>query len=323
MVRVLHIIAPEKVEIHDEPAPPLGSCQARVQTLYSGISHGTEMNVYSGRIAGSFPRRSGYSAVGEIVEIGPEFTKATVGDRIFHYASHATEFLISEEEPVYRLPHGLDPRYGIFTALAGVAYNGVLESQTALGETAVVFGLGVVGLCASFLVRRAGAFTVTGFDPIALRREAGLRMGLDAALDPTDVDVEEQVRAHNDGELADVVLETSGAIPALNDAFKAIRPQSTIVPLSWYSSDASALDLTRDFHHKRVHLRVAQGGSVPLHLSSRWSYERRVRSTLRMLPNMPLDSLITHNLPFDSAPEAYELVHQHPEQCIQVMFSYR
>jgi threonine dehydrogenase-like Zn-dependent dehydrogenase len=180
----------------------------------------------------------------------------------------------------------------------------------------------VVGLCASFLVRRAGAFTVIGVDPIALRRQAGLRMGLDAALDPADGEPAAQVRARNGGQLADVILETSGAIPALNDAFKAIRPQSTIVPLSWYSADASALDLTGDFHLKRVHLRVAQGGSVPLHLSSRWTYERRVESTLRLLPSMPLDSLVTHDLPFEEAPEAYELVHAHPEQCIQVVFSY-
>jgi 2-desacetyl-2-hydroxyethyl bacteriochlorophyllide A dehydrogenase len=290
--------------------------------LHSGISHGTEMNVYSGRNPSTFPRRSGYSAVGRLVEVGSEFTKASVGDRIFHYASHCSEFLISEDEPVYLLPDGLEPRCGIFTALAGVAYNGVLESRIALGETAVVFGLGVVGLCVSFLVRRAGAFGVISVDPIAIRREAASRMGADAVLAPGEDDIAEQIKALNDGRLADVVIETSGAIPALNDALKVIQNQSTIVPLSWYSSDAAGLDLTEDFHMKRVNIRVAQGGSVPPYLSSRWTYERRVRSTLQLLPEMPLDSLITHTVPFKEAQEAYELVSEHPEQCIQVVLEY-
>ena len=93
--------------------------------------------------------------------------------------------------------------------------------------------------------------------------------------------------------------------------------------LSWYSTDAAGLDLTRDFHHKRVNIRVAQGSSVPLHLSSRWTYERRVRSALKLLPEMPLQGLITHTVPFEEAPGAYELVHNHPEKCIQVVFEYQ
>lgn len=322
MPKVLYMVAPRKIEIRDEPEQKLGPKQARAEMLYSGISHGTEMNVYSGRNAQAFPRRSGYSAVAEIVEVGPAFTKASVGDRIFHYASHATEFIISQDLPVYPLPEGLEPKCGVFTALAGVAYNGVLESKIALGETAVIFGLGVVGLCVSFLIRRAGAFKVISVDPITMRRKAGHRMGADAVLASGEGDMAEQVKALNDGQLADVVIETSGAIPALNDALKVIQNQSTIVPLSWYSSDAVGLDLTKDFHLKRVNIRVAQGGSVPLYLSSRWTYERRVRSTLKLLPEMPLESLITHTVPFKEAQDAYELVYNHPEQCIQVILEY-
>ena len=82
------------------------------------------------------------------------------------------------------------------------------------------------------------------------------------------------------------------------------------------------MDLTGDFHRKRVTIRVAQGNSVPLYLSSRWTYERRVRSSLTLMPEMPLDGLITHRIPFQEAQEAYKLVDNHPEQCIQVVLEY-
>ena len=322
MPKVLYMTAPQKIEIREESTSALGPKEARVRMVYSGISHGTEMNVYSGRNAANFPRRSGYSAVGKIVEADPEFTKARVGDLVFHHAPHATEFILSQEEPVYVLPEGLDPKCGVFAALAGVAFNGVLESQVALGETAVVFGLGVVGLCASFLVRRAGAFKVLAVDPLAIRREAGLWMGVDAVMDPDEGDLVEQVRTLNEDRLADVVIETSGAISALNGALRIIQNQSTIVPLSWYSTDAAGLNLTGDFHNKRVQIRVAQGSSVPLYLSSRWTFDRRTRSALKLLPEMPLQGLITHTVPFEDAQEAYSLVHNCPEKCIQVVFTY-
>ena len=318
----LYITQPRRIELREEPSEPLGSNQARLKTLYSGLSHGTEMNVYRGRTASNFPKRSGYSAVGEVIETGSGFEGASPGDIIFHYAPHGTESILSDGQPVYALPEDLDPRCGVFLALAGVAYNGVLESRIALGETAVVFGLGVVGLCACFQVHRAGAFRVIGVDPIPLRREAALCMGADAVIDPEAGDIEGQVKAANEGEWADVVIETSGAIPALNDAFRVIKNQSTIVPLSWYSADAAGLDLTRDFHFRKAHIRVAQSSSIPLELSSRWTHERKIRSTLKLMPEMPLDALITHAFSLHEAAKAYELVDRHPEECIQVVLEY-
>jgi len=322
MPRALQIAAPRELVVQDVSKEKLGTREARARTLFSGISHGTEMHVYRGQTDRPFPRSTGYAAVGEVEEVGQGFTKAQPGDRVFAYVRHATEFHVSEDEPVFVLPPGLDPRCGVFTALAGVAYNGVLESGVALGETVVVFGLGVVGLCACHLVRRAGAFRVLGIDPISERREAGLRMGAHQVLPGGVEELGEKVREMNGGEPADVVIETSGAIPALNDALKVIRNQSPLVALSWYSSDAAGLDLTRDFHTKRAHIRVAQGESVPVHLSARWTYERRVRSTVESLQEMPLASLVTHTIPFEEAPRAYELVDRHPEECIQVVLEY-
>lgn len=322
MPQVLYITAPRTVELRDEPEGEIAPNEARVKMCHSGISHGTEMHFYSGVGSRAFPDTTGYSSVGEITEVGSQFTAARVGDAIFDYVGHCTGFVISQENPVYRLPPGLDRRNGIFAALASVAYNGVLESQVALGETVAVFGLGVVGQLTVALLKRAGAFTVIAIDPIANRRDAAITMGAAASVDPLAGDIEQQVRALNNGELVDVVIETSGAISGLNDAIKIIRPQSLIVPLSLYGPQAPGLDLSGGFHRKRVQLRVAQGDSTPIHLAPRWNADRRLRSAMSLLPELPLDVLITHHFRIEDASDAYEFVLAHARDCIQVVFEY-
>ena len=48
MVRHLVLSAPQQPAIETYDARPLGSKEVRLQTLYSGISAGTEMTVYYG-----------------------------------------------------------------------------------------------------------------------------------------------------------------------------------------------------------------------------------------------------------------------------------
>ena len=55
-----------------------------------------------------------------------------------------------------RLPPGLDPLLGVFTANLETAFNIVHDTPLRLGETAVVFGQGVVGLLVAQLLRLAG-----------------------------------------------------------------------------------------------------------------------------------------------------------------------
>jgi hypothetical protein len=54
-----------------------------------------------------------------------------------------------------------------------------------------------------------------------------------------------------------------------------LREQCEVIALSWYPSSAEGLHLNRDFHFKRLKIRVAQSRSVHPELSPRWTDERR------------------------------------------------
>ena len=67
---------------------------------------------------------------------------------------------------------------------------------------------------------------------------------------------------------------------------------------------------------------MAQSRSVHPELSPRWTDERRVRTAAEMMPDLQLEELITHRMGIERADEAYRLLLEHPEQAIQIVFTY-
>jgi len=111
----LIIEKPGKIGFTEFKLENLGETQALARTLYSGLSHGTEMHAYRGLDGGSYPCGTGYSNVGEIIEVGKNVNNLSIGDLIFAYSGHATHFVVDEANPL-KLPTGLTPQAGVFLA---------------------------------------------------------------------------------------------------------------------------------------------------------------------------------------------------------------
>ena len=72
-------------------------------------------------------------------------THVVPGDLVFTYRQHAT-YTVQPAERVYKLPQLTSPETGIFVANTNTALNGVMDSNLKLGDYAVIFGQGIVGL---------------------------------------------------------------------------------------------------------------------------------------------------------------------------------
>lgn len=57
-------------------------------------------------------------------------------------------------------------------------------------------------------------------------------------------------------------------------------------------------------------------------LRGRWDRDRRMDAALDRLDWIPADELITHRIPFERAPEAYELLDSAPDDAVQVILEY-
>jgi 2-desacetyl-2-hydroxyethyl bacteriochlorophyllide A dehydrogenase len=312
--------------------PPPGPGEVRVRAIASAISHGTEMLVYRGEVpadlpldlptfAGdfSFPIKHGYATVGHVLDTGTDVDSLSTGDLVFVHHPHQEAFVVSADLPV-PLPEGIDPTTGLFFANLETALNVVHDTPLRLGETALVFGQGVVGLLATQLLKLGGAM-VFAVDPLKKRRSLALEVGADEAFQPGE-DLSLRVLDTTAGRGADVAIEASSSGAALQAAVDAVAVEGTVVVASWYGTKPVVLSLGSHFHRGRVRLRSSQVGRISPELSSRWDLARRTEAVLGLLPRLRLKELVSHRVAFEEAPGAYRLVDENPDETVQVVLTY-
>jgi 2-desacetyl-2-hydroxyethyl bacteriochlorophyllide A dehydrogenase len=325
--------AVRRAELRTEEVPPPGPGHVRVRTIASALSHGTERLVYRGEVtadlpldlptlAGSFgfPIKYGYAVAGRVLDVGPDVITHAPGDLVFVLHPHQTAFTVPAALAT-RLPANIDPLVGVFTANGETAVNIVHDTPLHLGETAVVFGQGVVGLLVAALLRQAGVRRVFAIEPSPVRQVLAQLVGVDAVFTPGAALVD-QIHAANNGRAPDVVIEVSGAGAALQSAIDVVADDGTVVVASWYGTKPVSLQLGGHFHRGRVRLRSSQVGQLNPELGRRWNYDRRMDTVLDLLPRLPLVELITHRIPFADAPTAYDLLDEQVAETGQIVLMY-
>ena len=91
---------------------------------------------------------------------------------------------------------------------------------------------------------------------------------------------------------------------------------------SWYGTKPVPLKLGGAFHRGRLRLQSSQVGTIDAALQPRWTHQRRLQLACKLLPQLELNSLISHRFPVEQAAEAFALVDQHADQTVQVLLTY-
>ncbi|GAA1446043.1 zinc-binding alcohol dehydrogenase [Leifsonia poae] len=331
-------------EVVQEDRQPLGADQVRIHTLFSGISAGTELTAYRGSnpylnkrwdedrrlfVDGStsfeYPVNGwGYEEVGEVVEIGSDVTRVKVGDRIWGTWGHRSETIQTEARAADRiLSPTVDPRIGIFSQIGAIALNVILDADIHVGETVVVFGLGVPGQIVAQLARLNGAHVI-GVDGIAARRELALELGIHEVLDPSDGEVAERVRAKTGGRGADVCLEVTGNYHAMHEAIRTVAYSSRVCVAGFMQGEGTGLRLGEEFHHNRVAVIASQISGVAPALQHRWNEYRLASTAMRLAEEgkLKLADLISHELPVAEAGFAFTMLDTKPQEALQVVLTF-
>ncbi|MGP4110779.1 alcohol dehydrogenase catalytic domain-containing protein [Streptomyces sp. 4N509B] len=106
------------------------------------------------------------------------------------------------------------------------------------GERVTVVGVGGVGLACVQVAVAAGS-EVTVVDPRKDSREAALRLGAVAAVDPGEVDPTDAVLAATGGHGCDAVVDTVGNAASPGQAVAMLRPRGRVVLVGYTEAPAS------------------------------------------------------------------------------------
>jgi 2-desacetyl-2-hydroxyethyl bacteriochlorophyllide A dehydrogenase len=331
----LYFTAPGQVELREESLPALTRDQVLVQSLCSAISPGTEMLVYRGQfprglpldenipaLTGQFeyPFCYGYACVGRIIEIGEAVEQGWEGRLVFSFQPHTSHFVVTPDL-LLPLPEGVLPESACLFPNMETAVNLVQDAAPILGERALIFGQGIVGLLTAALLREFPLASLVTCDCYPLRREASRSLSVTTALDPDASDFREGLR-----ELfpfgADLSLELSGSPAALDDAIASTGFGGRVVIGSWYGEKKAALDLGGAFHRSRIQLISSQVSTIAPGLRGRWDKARRFGVVWEALERIQPRKWITHRFSLEQAGEAYRLLDTSPEETLQVLFTY-
>ena len=245
-----------KAECLEVTLPEIGEDQVLVRTCFSTVSAGTERANITGDAnvnatsapAVSFPRYSGYSSAGIVEAVGASVKGLAVGDRaVVYWGRHRSHNPVTADRVVKIEDPSVSLRDGAMSFIATFPLAAIRKTRLEMGESALVMGLGILGMSAVKLLRAAGAVPIIAADPKPERRALALRFGADYALDPTLPDFAEQVKRLTGGGVA-VAIEVTGVGAGFNGALDCMAKFGRVALLGCTRDSDFTVDYYRKIH---------------------------------------------------------------------------
>ena len=255
--------------VADLPTPHAGPGELVLRNQVCGVC-GTDVHIYHGEPGSADvnpPVVLGHEYSGEVVEVGKGVTGFAVGDHVTvdpniycghcAYCQNGKKQLCPSMEAIGVTRDGGFAQYSLIPAsqafkleptvpweAAAMAeplaccLHGIDLAGIQVGDKVCVVGGGAIGLLMVQLAKLSGASQIVLSEPNEKRRQVGLQLGANAAIDPTRPDAQEAFAQVLDGG-ANVVIECVGNVPAVKSAFQFAGKGATVLLFSVPKVDAT------------------------------------------------------------------------------------
>lgn len=246
------------MKIEERPIPEPGVNDVIINVKACGIC-GTDVHIYEGDKGSADvtkPTVLGHEFSGIITAVGSGVSRLKVGDRVtvdpnwycgnctpcrdgvVHYCENMlsygvtldggfAEYCAVNEKVVYKLGEHTTYEQGAMVEPLGCCLHGIDMCEIKAGDKVVVIGGGMIGLIMVQLARLEGASKVALLEPVAGKREVGMKMGADVCIDPLTTDANQALKAAG-FDRVNVVIECVGHPKTIEQAI-AIAGYKSIV----------------------------------------------------------------------------------------------
>lgn len=257
------------VQILDVPKPALMPASILIRVKATAIC-GSDLHAYEYSPGSEFmkvPVTLGHEYSGIVEAVGEGVTQFAIGDRVMgesnQYCSHCAnchegrtnicsnnkmtglhidggmaEYIAVPEKIVHKIPDDVTFEEAAVAQPCAVSFHGVFDnSKIRPADVVVVFGPGIVGLMAAQGAKIMGARTVvvagTDIDE-EVRLPIARQLGF-AAINVQRQDLKQELFNLTGCAAADVVIEGSGAAPAVSQAMQIVRKGGSLTLIGIYS----------------------------------------------------------------------------------------
>jgi predicted dehydrogenase/threonine dehydrogenase-like Zn-dependent dehydrogenase len=335
----------EMMKVSEARLSLLGKARARpdqVRKLVDSVAQQGAMATYQkamNRLDSYTPL--GYSLCGVVVEVGDGAEQFSVGQVV---AAAGNEFALHAEvnwvptNLCVPVPDGVAAEHAAFATVGAIAMQGVRRAEVALGETACVIGLGLIGQLVVRLLVASGV-QVVGLDVVAARCRAAEKAGALACAAPDDAgirEIEQVLLARTGGLGADHILLAAGgasngpvevAARLARDRARVVDIGKTRLDLPWNAYYEKELDVrfSRSYGPGRYDDRYELDGVDYPAGYVRWTERRNLACFLDLLADGSVDvgSLISGTYPIEDAADVYSRLGAGSLEGIGFLLSYR
>ena len=248
--------------LKDVPVPETNPDEVLIQVKACGVC-GSDIH----GLDGSTGRRQppiimGHEAAGVIAEVGANIVEWKKGDRVTFdstiycgncwFCRHGqinlcdkrrvlgvscddycqngafAEYIAVPGHILYRLPDGLSFSQAAMVEALSIAFHAVNRTPISLNDTAVVVGVGMIGLLVVQSLRAAGCGRIIAVDIDRGHLDLACRLDADVGLKSDDCDVNAEILKYTQGRGADIAFEVVGITPTINTAIASLRKGGSV-----------------------------------------------------------------------------------------------
>ncbi len=326
-------VEPKKVAVENRPVPTPGDGAMLVQTIRTLISTGTELTILNGEFPrdsawsnyGKFPFIPGYDNIGVVTDVGKNVDKSWIGNKVASYASHSAYVTLSPDS-VRIVPDGISEEEAAFFTIAEIVMNGVRRGEVCWGESAVVFGLGLLGQLVTRFCHIAGARPTIGVDVSENRLGMIPKLPGIKGINAKNENTAEKVKDLTNGRMADVAFEVTGDPDLIPKEFEVLKRQGRIVILSSPRGITKNFDFHDLCNSPSFTIIGAHNGSHPRFETpyNQWTQKRHAELFFKLLADGEIQTkpLISHRASYKDAVSLYDMLMKDRTQAMGVILEW-
>lgn len=266
-----------KIELEEREIPQLKEGEVLIKIGYVGIC-GSDVHYFETGAIGDFvvnpPFVLGHEAAGTIVALGKGVDSLKIGDRVAMepgktcghcefcrtgrynlcpdvqffatppYDGVFQEYVAYDASMCFRLPDNVSLMEGALIEPLAVGFHAANQGGAHIGQKAVVFGSGCIGLMCLLALKAEGVTEVYVVDVIDKRLEKAMELGAAGVINSSKENAVERIMELAGGYGVDLAIDTAGADVTINQGIRMVKPGGTIVCVGYSRSGKVTLDMS-------------------------------------------------------------------------------